>query len=121
MVNRKLLEEISGIINEVYGIQLLEYHNKNHLSGDNKSRCEEKLNLLKYVINLIDDNKDIRECYVKIKNPMQLYSEKVGKNFADVLREIINHDLLTNNEKTQRMYELFCEAYTDWMNSLKKY
>jgi len=56
---------------------------------------------------------------MKIKNPMELYSEKVNENFIDVLKNIIKHDLLTEDEKAQRMYELFCEMHTDWINSLK--
>jgi hypothetical protein len=44
-------------LNEIYGIEFLEYHNKNLLSGDNKSRCEEKLFLLKDCIDRIENIK----------------------------------------------------------------
>lgn len=53
-----------------------------------------------------------------MKNPIQVHSEKVGKNFIDILKEIVKHNLLTEDEKAQRLYELFCEVHSDWEKHL---
>jgi hypothetical protein len=58
MIENELKENFKFILNnlnEIYGIEFLEYHNKNLLSGDNKSRSEEKLFLLKDCINRIEN------------------------------------------------------------------
>lgn len=50
----RLIKEIQGIIEEDKAIQMLEYHNKNHLAGDNKSRSEcrmERLDLVMHRLN----------------------------------------------------------------------
>lgn len=44
------MSEIRSIAEEILAIEILEYHNKNHLSGDNKSRSEIKQSLLKRII-----------------------------------------------------------------------
>jgi len=53
-----------------------------------------------------------------MKTPMQLYHEKTGKLFIDELKSIVKHDLLTEDEKAQRLYELFCELHTDFLEKL---
>lgn len=44
------MSEIKDIAEEILAIEMLEYHNKNHLNGDNKSRSEAKQSLLKSII-----------------------------------------------------------------------
>ena len=41
---------MKGNLEILYAVELLEYHNKNWLSGDNKTRCEAKICLLKYML-----------------------------------------------------------------------
>lgn len=43
----QLLDVIKSYINMLQGIELLEYEDKNFLAGDNKSRAEEKIELLR--------------------------------------------------------------------------
>jgi len=40
------MNELESLIRQVLAIEMLEYEDKNHLSGDNKSRCEKKMELL---------------------------------------------------------------------------
>ena len=42
------------MIEELQAVEMLEYHNKNWFDGDNKSRCEEKLDLLKEMASEVD-------------------------------------------------------------------
>ena len=48
--------KIKSYLEQLYAIELLEYHNKNYLSGDNKTRSEERQRILKDCIELIDNN-----------------------------------------------------------------
>lgn len=43
---------ISADAQQLYAIELLEYHNINYLSGDNKTRSEIKQALLKDIMNI---------------------------------------------------------------------
>ena len=47
--NQKL-EKAKAYAEQILAIEMLEYHNKNYLSGDNKSRSEEKQALLRELI-----------------------------------------------------------------------
>lgn len=51
---RKNMVFIKGSLIELYGVELLEYHNKNWLSGDNQTRSMETQNLLKQTIESIE-------------------------------------------------------------------
>ena len=56
-----------------------------------------------------------------MKNPMELYYKKTGKSLINVLNDIINNNFktkLTNDEKAQMLYELFCELHSDFMQNL---
>ena len=49
MENSKLIDElvkIEGALGELQGLELLNYHNKNHLAYDNKQLSEEKQRLI---------------------------------------------------------------------------
>ena len=48
------LDLLKNELQKMYGVELLEYHNKNLLSGDNKTRCEDRQNDLIASMNLID-------------------------------------------------------------------
>lgn len=54
------LELTLNNLSEIYGIEFLEYHNKNLLSGDNKSRSEEKLRLLQDSINVLNNIREAK-------------------------------------------------------------
>lgn len=43
-------DDMKANLEILYAVELLEYHNKNWLSGDNKTRCESKITLLKHVL-----------------------------------------------------------------------
>ena len=47
------IEIIKANIEQLIAIETLEYHNKNYLSGDNKSRCETKRSLLLECISIL--------------------------------------------------------------------
>jgi hypothetical protein len=47
------MKEIESVIRQVLAIEMLEYENKNHLSGDNESRCKKKIELLSNAMNKI--------------------------------------------------------------------
>ena len=40
------MNELESLIRQVLAIEMLEYEDKNHLSGYNKNRCEKKMELL---------------------------------------------------------------------------
>ncbi|MFT8351311.1 hypothetical protein [Clostridium saccharoperbutylacetonicum] len=48
------LEKVKSIVRKLYGIALLEYEDKNLLSGDNKTRCEKQQELLKEVYEILN-------------------------------------------------------------------
>ena len=48
--NRK---ELECILEELYAIELLEYHDKNLLSGDNKTRSEWRQKRLEHALSVI--------------------------------------------------------------------
>lgn len=50
--NRKL-EQAKGFAEQVLAIEMLEYHNKIYLDGDNKSRSENKMALLRELISYL--------------------------------------------------------------------
>ena len=56
---KKKLECLKAELEKMYAVELLEYHDKNHLSGDNKSRCEKKQEQLKYSMKLTDEITEI--------------------------------------------------------------
>jgi len=49
----KKLECLKAELEKMYAVELLEYHDKNHLSGNDKSRCETRLEQLKYAMELV--------------------------------------------------------------------
>ena len=52
-MDRKMREGIKHILEELYAIELLEYHDKNLLSGDNKSRSEWRQSRLRDGISIL--------------------------------------------------------------------
>jgi hypothetical protein len=48
------MNEIIGLLEQVLAIEMLEYHDKNHLSGNNCTRYENKMELLKMVIDKLE-------------------------------------------------------------------
>jgi len=42
----KELQAIKDDIETLHGVELLEYHNKNWLSGDNATRCKARIDIL---------------------------------------------------------------------------
>ncbi len=56
-MKKKKLKLLKDELEIMYAIELLEYHNKNYLSGDNKSRSEERQEQLKRAIKLADEIK----------------------------------------------------------------
>jgi len=48
-------DELKSIIRTLIGIESLEYENKNLLSGDNKSRCELKIELLNRAFGIVSN------------------------------------------------------------------
>jgi len=55
MTYKKLFTEL----NKMYAVELLEYHDKNLLSGDNKSRSEQRQEQLKYCIELVEHDMNL--------------------------------------------------------------
>lgn len=53
----KRREQLRSMINEMLAVETLEYHNKNLLSGDNKTRCEWRQDTLKAVLIILDKYK----------------------------------------------------------------
>lgn len=51
------IERIRDLAEELYAIELLEYHNKNHLSGSNKLRSENKQGLCRDILLLCDNKR----------------------------------------------------------------
>ena len=52
-VTLDFLKELSGIIEEVRAIEVLEYHNKNHLAFDTPKRSSHKIALLDKAFNIL--------------------------------------------------------------------
>lgn len=48
------LEELSGILYLMYGIEIVEFEDSNHLAGDNKSRSRTRQAILRDAFDLID-------------------------------------------------------------------
>lgn len=46
-------EKVKSNLEQVLAIETLEYHNKNYLAGDNKTRCEAKRSLILECIAII--------------------------------------------------------------------
>jgi hypothetical protein len=53
MKNQK---QLKSELEKMYAIELLEYHDKNHLSGDNCKRSETRQEMLLYSIKLLSEN-----------------------------------------------------------------
>ena len=51
---RKIIETLKSNVRTEYALEVLEYENKNHLAGDNKSRSEERQVLSQCNLELID-------------------------------------------------------------------
>jgi len=49
---KKKLEHLKAELEIMYAVELLEYHDKNNLVGDNKSRCEKRQKQLKDAMRL---------------------------------------------------------------------
>lgn len=49
----KKLEYLKAELEKMFAVELLEYHDKNHLAGDNKSRSEERQRQLQYSMKLV--------------------------------------------------------------------
>lgn len=54
----KKIEALKAELEKMYAIELLEYHDKNHLSGDDKTRSEAKLKQLQYSMRLLNEIKE---------------------------------------------------------------
>ena len=54
--NKDIKKEIMALIDQFLAIETLEYHDKNHLSGDNKTRSEMKMALLARCLRLIRED-----------------------------------------------------------------
>lgn len=61
----KKLETLKAELEKMYAVELLEYYDKNHLSGDNKTRSETRQEQLQYSIRLINE---INETAQKVVN-----------------------------------------------------
>jgi len=48
------LEKVKSIVRKLYGITLLDYEDKNLLSGDNKTRSEKQQELLKEAYEILN-------------------------------------------------------------------
>jgi hypothetical protein len=46
-------EILAGVVEELLAVEMLEYNNKNWLTGDNKTRCESKMETLRSLKNEI--------------------------------------------------------------------
>lgn len=51
--NPNEIETIKANIEQLIAIETLEYHNKNYLSGNDKTRCEAKRSLLLECISIL--------------------------------------------------------------------
>jgi len=49
------LSFLKSYVGVVYGIETLEYYDKNFLSGDNESRCKQKIEHLNLALKKIDE------------------------------------------------------------------
>lgn len=49
----RIIKILKAELEKMYAVELLEYHDKNHLSGDNKTRSETRQEQLKYAIKLL--------------------------------------------------------------------
>lgn len=49
-ISKDKLKEVVGAIEMIRAIEILEYYNKNHLSGNNESRSQIKINLATEVL-----------------------------------------------------------------------
>ena len=56
---KKKLEYLKSELEKMYAVELLEYHDKNHLTGDNKSRCETRQEQLKYSMKLVQEINEV--------------------------------------------------------------
>ena len=54
------MNEIEGLIRQVLAIEMLEYEDKNHLSGNDKSRSKIKIELLNETMQKIKKIKQFR-------------------------------------------------------------
>lgn len=54
-MEKEKLERLKAELEKMYGVELLEYHDKNHLSGDNKTRSEIRQGQLKLSLSLVED------------------------------------------------------------------
>jgi len=52
-MQQKQLEKLSAKLDILYGMKLIEYHDKNYLSGDNCSRNEQEQQLLLDARNIV--------------------------------------------------------------------
>ena len=52
-VKKYQLEQLNSVTKQVMAIELLEYHNKNHLAFDNHVRISNKVALLAQAINIL--------------------------------------------------------------------
>ena len=61
----KKIETLKAELEKMYAVELLEYHDKNHLSGDNKTRSETRQEQLQYSMRLLNE---INEVVQKVAN-----------------------------------------------------
>ena len=52
-------EKLKSLVRTILAIESLEYENKNFLSGDNKSRCEEKLTILTEALEMLSKSGEV--------------------------------------------------------------
>ena len=53
-MNNKI-EQLKSELEKMYAVELLEYHDKNLLSGDNKSRSEDRQRQLEFTIKVTNE------------------------------------------------------------------
>lgn len=98
----------------IYATELLEYHDKNTLSGDNKTRCESRLKQLQNIMELISEiDKDLKK-YEPIDSDnnklsgdiryfnKSLYTKKKSdyNKFRGEIEKIINKNSMENESDT---------------------
>ena len=49
----KLKAQLKSQVEIMYAVEMLEYHDKNYLSGDNMTRCEQRQKSLQYCLEIL--------------------------------------------------------------------
>lgn len=64
----KKLQILRAELEKMYAVELLEYHDKNHLSGDNKTRSETRQEQLQYAMRLVSEIEMLKTASVAALN-----------------------------------------------------